>query len=348
MSAYLRNLAIRPVPVTMILSCPNCATQYKVNEAVIGMRGRTVRCTACKTTWHAEIPIDLRYSEGRRPEDEEEPVPTKPEQLKAVKAKILPAKYRAMLSAQAKLRAVAIEGMVWGGLAALAVLALSLAYFLRVDIVRAFPRIAGAYAMVGLKTNGTNLQFGEYKATTALKGGRFVVTVEAQVKNVSDDPAPVPPVRVKLLDATQAQFSSVLMPPGGLVVAPHAVRTLTFDVPDPKDQVAGLDLTFDLVAMKAMKSGKAKAAPARPDAHGAEPHAATSGSEGAAPQGEAPDAHPAPEHGDSEHAEGEHAEGAGALDSDAGEQANAPLSNRQLPPLRSTLPGSEHHATGEG
>jgi len=326
----------------MILSCPNCATQYKVNEAVIGMRGRTVRCTACKTTWHAEIPIDLRYSEGRRPEDEVdvEAAPTKPEQLKAVKAKILPAKYRAMLSAQAKLRAVAIEGMVWGGLAALAVLALSLAYVLRVDIVRAFPRIAGAYAMVGLKTNGTNLQFGDYKATTALKGGRFVVTVEAQVRNVSDDPAPVPPVRVKLLDATQAQFATVLMPPGGLVVAPHAVRTLTFDVPDPKDQVAGLDLTFDLVAMKAMKPGKANAAHVKPEAHGAEPHAAAAGSEGAAPEAVAPDASAAPEHGDSEHAD--------ALDSDAGADPVTPLSNRQLPPLRSTLSGGDHHGTGEG
>jgi predicted Zn finger-like uncharacterized protein len=333
----------------MILSCPNCATQYKVNEAVIGMRGRTVRCTACKTTWHAEIPIDLRYSEGRRPEDEQEAevAPTKSEQLKAVKAKILPAKYRAMLSAQAKLRAVAIEGMVWGGLAALAVLALSLAYVLRVDIVRAFPRIAGAYAMVGLKTNGTNLQFGDYKATTALKGGRFVVTVEAQVRNVSDDPAPVPPVRVKLLDATQAQFSSVLMPPGGLVVAPHAVRTLTFDVPDPKDQVAGLDLTFDLVAMKAMKSGKAKPTPLKPETHGAGAHAAMAGSEGAAPEAEASGAPAAPEHGDRGRGDGEHAD-ARALDSDAGADTVSPLSNRPLPPLRSALSGSEHHGTGEG
>lgn len=329
----------------MILSCPNCSTQYKVNESVIGMRGRTVRCTACKTTWHAEIPIDLRYSEGRPPEAErEDEAPTKPEQLKAVKAKILPAKYRAMLSAQAKLRAVAIEGMVWGGLAALAILVLSLAYVLRVDIVRTFPRIAGAYAMVGLKTNGTNLQFGDYKATTSLKGGRFVVTVEAQVKNISEDPAPVPPVRVKLLDATQAQFSSVLMPPGNLIVAPHATRTLTFDVPDPKDEVAGLDLTFDLVAMKAMKSAKARA-PAKAASHGGEAHSAASGSEGAGPQvgdtENAPDTrHPAAEPpGSNAHAE--------ALDSDAG-ATDAPLSNREVPPLRSTLSADGHHGTGEG
>ncbi|WP_443748651.1 MJ0042-type zinc finger domain-containing protein [Asticcacaulis solisilvae] len=313
-----------------------------MNEAVIGMRGRTVRCTACKTTWHAEVPIDLRYSEGRRPEDDEpeDATPTKPEQLKSVKAGILPAKYRAMLSAQAKIRAVAIEGLVWGGLAALAVLAVSLAYVLRVDIVRAFPRIAGAYAMVGLKTNGTNLQFGDQKATTSLKGGRFVVTVEAQVKNVSDDPAPVPPVRVKMLDATQAQFNSLLMPPGGLVVAPHATRTLTFDVPDPKNQVAGLDLTFDLEAMKAMKSAKPHAAGST-----TKPHEAAAGSEAASPQ----EGHPAPVQAPAPAAHGpdDHAEAEGALDSDAG-AANAPVSNREVPPLRSTLSADGHHGTGEG
>lgn len=327
----------------MILSCPNCATQYKVNETVIGMRGRTVRCTACKTTWHAEVPIDLRYSEGRRPEDEEKPeaAPIKPEQLKEVKAKILPAKYRAMLSAQARLRAVAIEGLIWGGLAALAVLVLSLAYLLRVDIVRTFPRIAGAYAMVGLKTNGTNLQFGDYKAQTSLKGGRFVVTVEAQVRNVSDEPAPVPPVRVKLLDATQAQFASVLMPPGDLIVAPHATRTLTFDVPDPKDQVAGLDLTFDLVAMKAMKAGKTRA-----PAKAGKPQETASGSEGA-PQQDDDRPVPAPSSVPSAHGPEDHAQAEGALDSDAG-GANVPLSNRPLPPLRSTLSADGHHGTGEG
>ncbi|MBW8733445.1 MAG: hypothetical protein JF571_03890 [Asticcacaulis sp.] len=313
-----------------------------MNETVIGMRGRTVRCTACKTTWHAEVPIDLRYSEGRRPEDEEEEAPTSPEQLKEVKAKILPAKYRAMLSAQAKLRAVAIEGMVWGGLAALAVLVASLAYFLRVDIVRAFPRIAGAYAMVGLKTNGTNLQFGDYKATTALKGGRFVVTVEAQVKNVSDDPAPVPPVRVKLLDASQAQFSSMLMPPGNLIVAPHATRTLTFDVPDPRDQAAGLDLTFDLLAMKAMKAGKMRP-PAKAEKHAGAPHDTMAGSEGAPD-----DSHPAPEVPGEAQGADEHAEAGGALDSDAGAAANAPVSTREVPPLRSTLSADGHHGTGEG
>ncbi len=241
----------------MILSCPNCATQYTVNDAVIGMRGRTVRCAACKTTWHADTPIDLRYSEKmEEAEVEEEPA----QDLRTIKAKKLPGKYRAMLQQNARLRAVAVEGLVWGGLAVAAVAVLAIAYMLRVDIVKAFPRIAGAYAMVGLPVNASGLQLSKQTGEVNFKGGRFVVTVKAQVNNPGDKPMPVPPVRVKLLDSTSQVFDSVLMPSGGLVVAPHATRTLTFDVADPKNQVATLDLRFDLEAMKAMKGRPAPAA----------------------------------------------------------------------------------------
>ncbi len=311
----------------MILSCPSCATQYKVNDNVLGARGRTVRCASCKTTWHAEVPIDLRYSEGRDK-------PVEPEALQEVKAKKLPGKYRAMLEDKKRLRAVAIEGMVWGGLAAMALLVLVLGYALRVDVVRAFPRIAGAYAMVGLKVNGTNLQFGTHTGEVGMKGGRFIVTVKAQVKNLSDKPAPVPPVRVRLYDSTLQQFNSVLMPAGGLVVAPNATRTLTFDIDDPKNQVASLDLGFDLVAMKAMKNHPEPKTKAAPSAH----PVADSGSEGEAAPAPA-EAHPAAE--------------ATAMDTDNGadspdSQGQQPLSTKASPALRSALPPSEGHGTGHG
>jgi hypothetical protein len=81
-----------------------------------------------------------------------------------------------------------------------------------------------------------------------------VVTVKAQVRNTSDKAVPVPPVRVKLLDGALQEFDSVLMPSNGLVVAPHATRTLVFDVADPKNLTSSLDLDFDLIAMKKMKT----------------------------------------------------------------------------------------------
>lgn len=332
----------------MILSCPNCATQYTVNDAVIGMRGRTVRCTACKTTWHAETPVDLRYSE-KKAEFEEEPE----RDLQSVKAKKLPGKYRAMLQKNARLRAVAVEGIVWGGLAVAAIAVLAIAYLLRVDIVKAFPRIAGAYAMVGMKVNPTGLEFIEKKQTAEVnfKGGRFVVTVKAQVRNVTDRPMPVPPVRVSLLNATLEPLTSVLMPAGGLVVAPHATRTLTFDVADPKNQVASLDLKFDLEAMKAMKGKPAGGHGAPHGDAGDDAHApATAHGEDAAHEAE-PAAH--------EESEPVIEAGAGhapqALDHDAGPETAAEheavppaseeaASHHPAPPLRPALTPEPHTA----
>lgn len=304
----------------MILSCPNCATKYTLNESQLGVRGRTVRCAACKTTWHAERPekpIDLSFSDVKKSEKETV------EDLHKVKAKKLPLKYRAILEDKKRMKALAAQGMVWGGMAAAFVMILALGFFLRVDIVRAFPRIAGAYAMVGMKVNGTHLIFGDKTADAGFKGGRFVVTVKAQIKNTSDKPVPVPPVRVKLLDSTLQEFNSVLMPSNGLVVAPHATRTLVFDVADPKNLTSSLDLDFDLVAMKKMKTAGTDLRVTPVSGHGeaAEPAQDEPAHEEAAP----PEAAPA------------HAEA-----------TDEPAHDQPEPALRSSLPNDTDHGSGHG
>jgi predicted Zn finger-like uncharacterized protein len=234
----------------MILSCPSCATQYAIDEAQLGPAGRTVRCSACKTTWRAErveTPIELAPAAL-------EPAPVKAQDLKAIKAKTLPRSYRALQDYKKRMKAVAAQGLVWGALAAGFILVLTCGYVLRANVVQLFPRAAGAYAMVGLPVNATHLQIISQTGDKHIKGGRFVVTVTAQVRNLADRPVPVPPMKVKLLDNTLQPFDTVIMPAPGLVMAPNAVRTLTFDVPDPKDLSAHLDLNFDLMAMKAMKA----------------------------------------------------------------------------------------------
>ncbi|MFT4074593.1 MAG: zinc-ribbon domain-containing protein [Asticcacaulis sp.] len=239
----------------MILSCPNCATKYTLNDSQLGERGRTVRCAACKTTWHAERPekpaekpIDLSFSDVKKTEKETV------EDLHKVKAKKLPLKYRAILEDKKRMKALAAQGLVWSGMAGAFAVVLALGFFLRVDIVRAFPRVAGAYAMVGLPVNWSHMELSNQTAASGFKNGRFIVTIQTQVKNLSDKPVPVPPVRVRLFDASQQEFTSVLKTPNGLVVPPKATRTLTFDVDDPKNLTSSLDLKFDLVAMKDLKN----------------------------------------------------------------------------------------------
>jgi predicted Zn finger-like uncharacterized protein len=41
----------------MILTCPNCGTQYVVKDGAIPPEGRQVRCAACKHSWHQDPEI---------------------------------------------------------------------------------------------------------------------------------------------------------------------------------------------------------------------------------------------------------------------------------------------------
>src|SRR3954451_3778796 len=38
----------------MILTCPECGTQYVVKDGAIPPEGRQVRCAACKHSWHQD------------------------------------------------------------------------------------------------------------------------------------------------------------------------------------------------------------------------------------------------------------------------------------------------------
>jgi predicted Zn finger-like uncharacterized protein len=58
----------------MILTCPNCGTQYVVKDGAIPPQGRQVRCASCKHSWHQD------------PEPEGQPVPAvdRPEEPESV------------------------------------------------------------------------------------------------------------------------------------------------------------------------------------------------------------------------------------------------------------------------
>ena len=59
----------------MILTCPNCSTQYAVKDGAIPPQGRQVRCAACRHSWH-EYPSDEDVPE-------EAPAEPAPEQARA-------------------------------------------------------------------------------------------------------------------------------------------------------------------------------------------------------------------------------------------------------------------------
>lgn len=56
----------------MILTCPNCGTQYVVKDGAIPPQGRQVRCAACKHSWHQE-PDGAVSPEGHQPPEDAYP-----------------------------------------------------------------------------------------------------------------------------------------------------------------------------------------------------------------------------------------------------------------------------------
>lgn len=292
----------------MLLTCPKCALSYAIDEAQLGPQGRTVRCASCKTTWHAEKPeepIELPI---------EKAVEKPATGLKEVKAKKIPSLYRDMIESQKRHKALMAQGVIWGALAATFIVMLGTAFLLRVDLVRAFPRLGGAYAAVGIPVNAAGLDVLDSKLENTLRGGRFVATVTLKVKNIRDEANPVPPVRVDLMDKDSHPLDTTLIPPLGLTLEANETRILTFDIPDPANRVKNIKLAFDMQAAKDL----ARVRPSLMNGTGGGHGEAAQGAEGH------DDAAPAPEGGhDAAPAEAGHDDAAPAAENAHGDATTA-------------------------
>ena len=76
-----------------------------------------------------------------------------------------------------------------------------LALQFRIDLVRAYPDLAGLYEMVGLPVNIYGLTFSNVETLRTLKDGDDVTIITAEIRSVVDHTVRVPPVLVSILNA---------------------------------------------------------------------------------------------------------------------------------------------------
>jgi predicted Zn finger-like uncharacterized protein len=234
----------------MILTCPECATRYFVDDERVGMSGRTVRCAACGSSWRAqaEEPLDLVTSaeEGavaRVAGESASFKPNEPAALSDVPAQELPKTFRAKTEQKRKVREAATAGVVWGMMCAGFALILGGAYLFRVDVVKLYPKAAGAYAMAGVPVNPTGLVFEKIAATPA-PDGLAAVTVTGDVRNVVGHLASAPPIRVALLDKSGARISTQMLKLPVSALAPGKAQAFSISLPDPKAAAVDVDVVF--------------------------------------------------------------------------------------------------------
>jgi predicted Zn finger-like uncharacterized protein len=252
----------------MILTCPDCATSYFVDDLRIPRGGRMVKCTTCGNRWRAFQ--DRSLAEGEVPEDEmleERPLvePTSPSdnEIEAVVAPVRPVR-------KPEPKKKASLGLVVGvSLAAVVAVALGGAVVFRQWVSELVPASAPVFAAIGLPVNTLGLVIEGVKQKPTFQGGRPVLSVTGAIRNVRKASIEAPPIRISLVDKAGKPLAGLLAQPLNAKVPPGATRYFAVTLADPPAGAQALDIAFEIPTKGQAAHAPAKAAHAEPAAHAA-------------------------------------------------------------------------------
>lgn len=175
----------------MILTCPACEQSYFADDESVSGDGRTVRCASCGHEWfeRAEAGVDDSDAGLTRGAHER--------YLEAVR-----------LRQRRRSRTAAI--VVWMVMGAVFVGALTASVFWRDRVVRYWPESATAFAAFGLEVNRFGVDFENVERSRELHGTVPVLTVSADIRNITKRAQPAPSVRVGLLDDFGREIAHII------------------------------------------------------------------------------------------------------------------------------------------
>jgi predicted Zn finger-like uncharacterized protein len=245
----------------MILTCPECATSYFVDDARVPKAGRTVKCSHCGAKWTAvpETPgeaapagaaTETAVSSAPAADDlvVEGPASEVADEPEAPRArKIAPAAVTPRPEGKVIVLAVT-AGVVAALIAGLLVF--------RNEVVRVWPASSRAFTTVGLHVNEIGLVIEQVQTQAAFQGGRPVLSVTGQVRNIRSEAILAPALRVNLLDIKGKPLAAKIAQPINGRVPGKAIRHFAIAIVDPPANVSDLVVTFD-------SPGKASGPPAR-------------------------------------------------------------------------------------
>lgn len=190
----------------MIVTCPSCSTRYLVDPAAIGPDGRRVKCARCSHLWRESAVEPV----AAPPPPEPQPVLVGP----AAQAAPPPAATGHITNLPVVITprrrdgpavGVALAVLLVGGLA-------GVGYFARESIVRFWPPAIRLYDTIGVPVAepvetgalGRGLVLRELEVRRVAGSGVEQVVVTGRVENRALVTRPVPPIEVRLLDASRA------------------------------------------------------------------------------------------------------------------------------------------------
>jgi predicted Zn finger-like uncharacterized protein len=227
--------------MSIVLSCPNCATRYRAESTAIGAQGRRVRCTGCGHVWTAqgEEPeelelgqddVDSLFDDMAGPAAEPEPAPEPEPEIDKQPVQAI----RARAEKRRRAASMAAVGGAWGGLAFMCASLLIAASIFRVDIVTMWPRAASAYAAVGMDVNPYGFEIDPITISRETEAGTPVLVIEGAVRNVTGRSRATPELVGVLFDESGALLMEWPLREDAVEVEggeSHAFRTVLADPP---------------------------------------------------------------------------------------------------------------------
>jgi predicted Zn finger-like uncharacterized protein len=229
----------------MILTCPECASRYFVDDSKVGAAGRVVRCAACGARWTArnEEALDLfeepsaadlagepnltALDGAANPADDPE---TPVDQLPGEE---LPKVFRARADAERRLKEAKTTGIIWGGMVAVMVVMLVAAGVFRMNVAHLWPSTAGAYAFARMPVNNVGLVVEDLKAEPAMQDGHAAITITGVLRNITDHQVATPPLRVALLNEHGKRVAGKLAAAADPLIPPSQTRHFSVTLLDP-------------------------------------------------------------------------------------------------------------------
>lgn len=208
----------------MILTCPACGQSYFADDDSIGSDGRQVKCASCGHEWFARSE-NAEVGEAGLTRGAHE------RYLEAVR-----------LRQRRRSRTVAIAA--WIVTATLFVGAVTSAMIWRNDVVRIWPQSATAFAAIGLDVNRFGVEFENVERSRELRGTMPVLTVSADVRNVTRRAQPAPRVRVGLLDDFGREIAHIFADVTPATISAGDAGQFSAIIENPPVESFRLDLRF--------------------------------------------------------------------------------------------------------
>jgi predicted Zn finger-like uncharacterized protein len=254
----------------MIITCPHCDTRYQVAHEAIGSAGRKVECASCHEAWFAraeeddtfldpvfedaldeQIEAEARAAEPPPREPEEQPPAEPPTDPHRISDEEMRRRQREFLRRRRHIGRLQpgarLRRLVRLGVLVTLVAGLTGAVLGREAIVRTIPDLAGLYDRLGLTVNVVGLEFTRVNGMLSRREGRPVLIVRGEVRGVSNQAVPFPPMLVSLVDEHgDALYRWSIAPPVASLAGGERVP-FESQMVNPPPSAAGISVGFGTV-----------------------------------------------------------------------------------------------------